>query len=171
MITMTTRVPSASSMAQATVSLDDEIPPTITNLTYVSALISLVAYICSGYNIERRPEYPYNIVLIPFLCTMVHHYFLLSGVRKGFSPEESPALSIKSILSTAVLSGFWLIAVRIHVSMSGGLGKAGIVPTMALAKSLGTAEAIVLVGITWEAARIRFSWLQTRDRSRMEMSH
>jgi hypothetical protein len=134
----------------------DEIPRTITSLTYVSTVLSLLAYIFSGYDIERRPEYPYNIVLIPFICTLVHHYFLVSATKPKRSQEGSSALSTKSIVSTAVLSGFWFIAMRIHVSMSGASGKGGCVPTLALAKSFGTIEAIVLAGITWEAGRIRF---------------
>jgi hypothetical protein len=132
----------------------DEIPRMITNLTYVSTVLSVLAYIFSGYDIERRPEYPYNIVLIPFICTLVHHYFLLSATKLKHSPEGSTALLTKNIVSTAVLSGFWFIAMRIHVSMSAS-GKGG-GPTLALAKSFGAIEAIVLAGITWEAGRIRF---------------
>jgi hypothetical protein len=139
----------------------DETPSTITNLTYASSVLSLLAYICSGYNVERRPEYPYNVVLIPFLCTLVHHYLLLTASQGHHSHPwklaDCKALSIKNILSTAVLSGCWSIAMRIHISMSRVSGMTSTsVPTMALAKSFGTAESIVLAGITWEASRIRF---------------
>jgi hypothetical protein len=139
----------------------DETPSTITNLTYASSVLSLLAYIFSGYNVERRPEYPYNVVLIPFLCTLVHHYLLLTASQGRHSHPrklaESKALSIKNILSTAVLSGCWFIAMRIHISMSRVSGMTSTsVPTMALAKSFGMAESIVLAGITWEASRIRF---------------
>jgi hypothetical protein len=135
----------------------DETPPTIRNLTYASAVLSLLAYICSGHDVERRPEYPYNIVLIPFLCTMVHHYLLLTASQRPRKLADSKALTIKNIFSTAVLSGFWFVFMRIHISMSRVSGKTDtVVPTMALAKSFGTAESIVLAAITWEAIRFRF---------------
>jgi hypothetical protein len=132
-------------------------PRTIPNLNYASAALSVLAYICSGYDVNRRPEYPYNFVIIPFLCTLVHHYFILSTTNSHQNrPEVASALSIKNILSIAVLSGFWFIAVHVHVSMNNLPGEGGIVPTMSLAKTLGTVEAIVLAAMTWEAGKIRF---------------
>ena len=147
-----------TSMAATTQSLH-EVPRTIINLTYISAALSFLTYVCSGYNIERRPEYPYNIVLIPFLCTLVHHYFYCSAAQRDPHPKrpaDFSALSTKNIVSTGALSVCWFVFVRIHVLMGRVSGKGGVVPTMALAKSFGTAESIVLAAITWEAVRTRF---------------
>lgn len=140
----------------AAVRSPEKLPQTIVNLTYASSVLSVLAYVCSGYDIERRPEYPYNIVLIPLLCTGVHHYFFLDFSNLPNSTTGGPAhSSLKSIVLTAVLSSFWFVAMHIHSVMCCASVKGGGVPTLALAKAFGTVESIVLATIAWEACGIR----------------